>query len=139
MDCLGFVVLNYNTWKETIKCVDSIISTYEGKKKIIVVDNASTNDSYTKLCDIFNDKYYSDVKCILSDKNGGFAYGNNIGIRECRKLKIKYAIVTNNDVVFFEETIDGLYNDIKNNENAVQIAPKIMNPDMTIGLPWKSR
>lgn len=47
--------------------------------------------------------------------------------------------MTNNDVVFFEGTIDGLHNNIKHNENAVQIAPKIMNPDMTISLPWKSR
>lgn len=82
MESLGFVVLNYNTWKETVKCVDSIISTYHGAKTIIVVDNASTNNSYKKLCDIFNDKYYSDVKCMLSDKYGGFAYGNNIRIQE---------------------------------------------------------
>lgn len=140
MESLGFVVLNYNTWEETIKCVESIISTFHGKKKIMVVDNASTNNSYTKLCDTFKDNRYSDVECILSDKNGGFAYGNNIGIRKCKALNIKYAIVTNNDVVFLERTIEGLLDDIKRNENTVQIAPRILNPDMqTISMPWKSR
>ena len=34
---IGFVILHYNTMKETADCAESI------KKKIVIVDNASPN------------------------------------------------------------------------------------------------
>lgn len=38
------VVLNYNGYEDTISCVDSLLKIQYENYKIIVVDNASTND-----------------------------------------------------------------------------------------------
>ena len=40
---LGCVILNYNTWSETIKCAESLIHYYSKSELIIyIVDNASS-------------------------------------------------------------------------------------------------
>ena len=92
-----FVILHYIALDETIKCVDSIVSNVDGEKKIIVVDNYSPNDSYTKL-----KGYYlkSDVVEILqTDKNIGFANGNNFGYKYAlEKYNPDFMVVMNNDM-----------------------------------------
>lgn len=135
---LGFVVLTYCSWQETRECVESIIDTYKKPKKIIVVDNASPNNAYAEMQKAFKGDRYAEVSMVKSETNGGFASGNNIGIAECQKYGIKYAVVTNNDVAFNEGTIAKLEEDIIKHKNAVQIAPKILNVEnKTMTLPWK--
>lgn len=139
-DVIGIVILNYNTFHDAISCVDSIINTYKKDKKIIVVDNCSTNNSYEILCNHFNkSRYYEEVICVRSTHNGGFAYGNNYGIEVLRKHNIHYAILTNSDVIFKENSIEILLSGIKNHDNAVIYAPLILdvhgNP---LTLPWKN-
>ena len=50
---IGIVILNYLTYNETIKCVDSIKKTGYRDKKIVIVDNASQNDSFKFLYDTY--------------------------------------------------------------------------------------
>lgn len=138
-DIIGIVILNYNTYQDVISCVDSIINTYKKDKKIIVVDNCSTNNSYEILCAHFNkSRYYEEVICVKSEYNGGFAYGNNYGIEVLRKYNIDYAVLTNSDVIFKENSIEILFSGIKNRDNTVIYAPLILdvqgNP---LTLPWK--
>lgn len=135
----GFVVLNFLTWQLTINCVDSIIDTYKCPKKIIVVDNASPNESYEQLTEFFSKNHYSEVELIKSDLNGGFSRGNNIGIKRCIELGIKYAIITNNDIIFEEDAVIKLVADIGAFKNAVMVAPKILDSSRKVtSLPWKA-
>ena len=71
----GLVVLNYNDYKTTIKLI-KMIKDYKSIDLIVIVDNCSTDKSYKKINEYTNNK----VKLIKSDKNGGYAYGNNFGI-----------------------------------------------------------
>ena len=68
----GLVVLNYNDYKTTIKLIQ-MIKNYDSIDLIVVVDNCSTDKSYKKINEYTNNK----VKLLKSDKNGGYAYGNN--------------------------------------------------------------
>jgi GT2 family glycosyltransferase len=57
-------------------------------------------------------KKFTNEKIILiqSKKNGGYGYGNNIGIRySYETLKAKYIVIANPDVIFSEKTIVKLY------------------------------
>ena len=49
MDPVAIVILNYNSYYETEKCVDSILNNKLDVTGIIIVDNASDNESFPYL------------------------------------------------------------------------------------------
>ncbi len=99
-----FLILNYETYWETFKCVDSI---YEcvGKErignlghKIVIVDNGSTNDSVNRM----NQKYRDNEGIIVlsNEKNLGFARGNNVGFVYAKKLlSPDFIVMINSDII----------------------------------------
>lgn len=97
------IILNYNDSGTVERLVDSIIE-YEMLNRIIIVDNCSTDDSYVKLYTKYQgcDK----VSVILTDKNGGYGYGNNVGIKYAIDYYgAKYIIISNPDVKFEQDVI----------------------------------
>lgn len=48
------LVLNYNTWRDTIGCIESIINSSYKDYQIIVIDNNSTNSSEQKIINYLN-------------------------------------------------------------------------------------
>jgi hypothetical protein len=70
--------------------------------EIIVVDNASGDDSLDKLQDYFGDK----VKFIASRQNNGFAAGNNQALRVAQG---RYQLLLNSDTIVWENTIESIY------------------------------
>lgn len=94
---IAFVILHYQAITETILCVDSIKTNVSGKKKIVIVDNASPNCSgYDLQKRYIND---NDITVLLSNKNNGFAKGNNWGYQECKKYSPKFIVVLNSDTL----------------------------------------
>ncbi len=99
-DKFCIVIVNYFSWENTIGYL-KINNLIEDKRIIIViVDNDSPNDSFDELSS-FTERY-DHIKVIRSKKNGGYAYGINVGLGFVRQKYpgIKYAVVTNNDVLF---------------------------------------
>ena len=84
-----FIILNYKTYKDTLVLVDSLLEQGLGNRRIIIIDNASPNESY----EILNAKYGNNgsVDVIYSEENGGFSKGNNIGLRFAKKYNPRYA------------------------------------------------
>lgn len=74
---VSVITVNYNALNVTCEMLDSIRSNSYPNIETIVVDNASEEspEAYLK-------KHYPEVKFIRSEKNLGFAGGNNLGIRE---------------------------------------------------------
>ncbi len=128
---VGVVILNYMSWKLTIQCIADIRQSDKERYYIVIVDNDSPNQSYEKLYEAY--KGDESVICIAADRNGGYAYGNNIGIRECQNKGIKYAIIMNNDIIFRENSINELIATLKNNVNTVVSSPKIFDANGNIG------
>ena len=87
----SIIILNYNGKDCIENCIESVLHQDYDKDKfeIIVVDNNSTDGS-AKLV-----KKYQDVKLIVSEENGGYAKGNNIGIRASSG---EYIVLLNNDI-----------------------------------------
>ena len=46
---IGVVILNYKNWKDTVLCVESVLASNESPSWVIIVDNASPNDSVAQL------------------------------------------------------------------------------------------
>lgn len=101
-----FLILNYKTFNDTIKLANEILDENYDDYKILIVDNASPNNSYEYLSNAFGSNDFVDV--IYSPENGGYAKGNNYGLRHAKKYNAEYVCIINNDVHFSKDTIECL-------------------------------
>jgi GT2 family glycosyltransferase len=124
---IGIIILNYNTWDETIECVKSIIQYHDMRDKIIyIVDNNSPNGIEKKQKDFFLDK--KNINLIFNKENKGYSAGNNIGLSKAIEDGCDYFLICNSDIVFKDNTIDILRDSINVLPNDVSIVgPRIYN------------
>lgn len=107
------IVLNYNDYDITLNYLN-LISNYKSIDYIIVVDNCSTDDSYFYL----KSRETSKIHVIQTEKNRGYASGNNAGIKYAEKnFNPKNIIISNPDIVVSELSISKLINLLDENEN----------------------
>lgn len=103
---IGFVIVNYNSFQDVIKCINSIENTTKEQYKIFIIDNASTDDSFNSL----KRKYRktANIEIILAEKNGGYSSGNNIGINRALSEGITEIIISNSDIIFYQGAVENL-------------------------------
>lgn len=89
------ILLNYNNWKDTVECIESLQVIRNLKFHIIVVDNKSTDNSIVE----FNKRLPASIKLIEAQENKGFSAGNNIGIRYAIQNNADYILLLNNDTL----------------------------------------
>lgn len=100
---LSIVILNYQTFELTKNTINSIFEyEYPFSYEVILVDNASADDSLSRLKDYFKDK----VIFIESRENNGFAAGNNQALKIA---KGKYQLLLNSDTIVWENTLQSIY------------------------------
>lgn len=122
-------ILQYGAVQDTIECIESIIEKTLGCTfHIIVVDNCSPDDSVSVLEEKYTDS--ENITIIKSQKNLGFACGNNLGINFARKeFNFKYLIALNNDIKMLNLGLyDTLENEYQNSSFAV-LGPMIYTAD----------
>lgn len=104
---LSCVILNYNDAKTTEKLVKQIVD-YKIWHQIIVVDNASADDSLERLR-ILEKRYGAKLKVLSADRNGGYGYGNNLGVRyAAAQGGATHVLIANPDVVFSEQSLKAM-------------------------------
>ena len=129
MNTVGAVVLNYKNYKETIQCVHSIATQERVDMQVVIIDNGSDNDSYTKLVEEFLE--FKNIYVIKNEKNLGYARGNNVGIDFLRKKNIDFILVCNSDIVFSSNSVIAEMKENDNDELGLMI-PIIKNLDGSI-------
>jgi len=87
---VSIIILNYNGKNFLENCIESIKSQTNGNYEIVVVDNASPDNSGRKIA-----LKYSEHKFILNEKNVGVPEGLNIGIKNSSG---EFIILMNNDI-----------------------------------------
>ena len=113
---LSIITINFNGYKDTCELIDSI--TFTDDMEVIVIDNASKEDEAAHIS-----QRYSQVKTIRSDKNLGFAGGNNLGIKAA---KGKYLFFINNDTIFKDFNIQPLIERLESSLAIIgMVCPKI--------------
>ena len=106
---LSVVIVNYETFELTRNTVDSILDySYPFDVEVIVVDNASSDDSLSRLQEYFGNK----VKFIASKLNSGFAAGNNQALKT---IDSRYVLLLNSDTVVWENTLNDIYGYMESN------------------------
>src|SRR6478672_9132551 len=87
---VSIVILNWNGRHFLEKFLPSVLASTYQHKRIIVADNASTDDSIQ-----FLQRHYPQVEIIINNSNEGFAKGYNSALR---KIETDYYVLLNSDV-----------------------------------------
>jgi len=141
---VSIVVLNWNGWKDTIECLESLYRMDYPRYEITILDNGSSDGSVSKIAEYCSGQFVSEsphfefqisnrpirvlridldqirsgrafgtadefsrlpgnrkLKIIVSDRNLGFAEGNNVVLRHVLEEidKPRYVLLLNNDTV----------------------------------------
>lgn len=124
-ESIGIVILNYNTYDETLKCVDSIRINTTYPFHIYIVDNASRDQSGERLQERY--KKDRDVSIIINTNNTGYSAGNNIGIRRAVDEGRKYIAIINSDVELLNNALDILIETLEDDNEIMMIGPSVMD------------
>lgn len=121
---LAVVLVNYNGKEYNETCIESILRNgYGGELRIIVVDNASTDDSVRLLRERYEEA--GTVELLLLDDNYGFSYANNAGIRRAADWGAEHVVLLNNDTEIAPGMLSELAACAKRHPVSV-IVPKIL-------------
>lgn len=98
---VSIIIVNYNTFKITQQCLDSIFKhTFDVKFEVIVVDNGSVDGSAEKLAKD------SRIVFIESGTNLGFGKANNLGYKQASG---KYIFLLNSDTILLNNAVKAFY------------------------------
>src|SRR5262245_40978504 len=78
------VIVNYKTASMTLEALSALARELHAipGARAIVVDNDSKDGSYEAIAQAVQERGWSKlVEVVRSDRNGGYSYGNNFGIR----------------------------------------------------------
>ena len=112
---LSFITINFNGLTDTCALIETI--PFNDDLEVIVVDNASQNQEAEIIANRF-----PQVKVIKSEKNLGFAGGNNLGIKAAQG---KYLFIINNDTIFIEFNVQALIDRLESSPDIAIVCPKI--------------
>lgn len=136
----AIVLLNWNGWRDTIECLQSLTKLVHPSYAVVVVDNASSDGSMKQIVnwlgnqtgtsseklligrppiaeDQIGDLSYPlahrSVSLIQAKENGGFAAGNNLGLRLALSAQCEYMWLLNNDTIVHPHALTALERRIK--------------------------
>jgi GT2 family glycosyltransferase len=100
---VAIVLVNFHGTVDTLKCLDSIGALETSSPLTIVVDNGSTPDPSSQIT-----QAHPWVKIIRREENGGWAGGNNAGIRHALEHGAEWIVLLNNDTIVAPDVLDRL-------------------------------
>lgn len=91
---VSIIILNWNGWKDTLECLQSVQKINYPNFHVLVVDNGSRDESVAQIRQAF-----PDVALLETGKNLGYAGGNNAGIAQVLNEQASFILLLNNDTV----------------------------------------
>ena len=126
------IIINFKTSHLIPDLISSIIE-IENEFSILIVDNASTPETYNELKSLNDDRVY----ILPSEQNLGFTGGVNYALNYTMNNLhgFEYFFLINPDAFSSPNLISDLMKILKLNKDAACISPQILNSD---GIPWYS-
>ena len=142
------VILNWNGWKDTLECLDSLYKTLGTDFLPVVADNGSGDDSILKIKEwlaanninslyvnegeLLNEQSVSPKSCIVYslNENYGFAKGNNKALEFAACFNPTYFLLLNNDTLVTPDFLIRLESFMLSNDEYKALTPLIrLYPD----------
>lgn len=140
------VVVNWNGWRDTIDCLESILQSDVAPEQTIVCDNGSTDGSlghvrawlsergisfaaYSTATQLFHPGDPSvPIALVEIGTNLGYAGANNIGIAYALDVcDARYVWILNNDVVVERGALRAMLDLAQSDERIGLVGPKLLN------------
>jgi GT2 family glycosyltransferase len=121
---LSIIVLSWNVADLLVACLRSLpgaVGTWWDYTEVLVVDNASTDDSVQIVR-----REFPEARLIALSTNMGFSAGNNAGIRASRG---RYILLLNPDTVAHPGSIAALADYMEAHPDVGIAGPRLLNPD----------
>jgi len=149
---VAIIILNWNGWKNTVECLESLYQNDYSSFTVILVDNGSKDDSVKKIQEYtlgkltfdstffeYNHeskpikvikraediKYIQELLLIENPMNYGFSAGTNIGLQIAKKQQADYALLLNNDIVVDKHFLSALIFEAEKNPQIGIAGPTI--------------
>ena len=117
---VAIIIINWNSYSLTRDCLESLQKIVYQNFQIVLVDNASSDDSAKKLKDEF-----PEINLIINSDNLGFTGGNNVGLEFALKNGYNYLLLLNNDTIVEPNFLSILVEKIEEDDNIAAVQPKI--------------
>lgn len=120
---LSVIIVTFNSASFILPCIRSV---YEGgypkgNVEVIVIDNASSDATVTKVS-----KNFPEISCIKNKSNMGFAAANNMGVK---KSVGEYVLILNPDTIVGKETLTTMVSFMQENKTAGVATCKVILPN----------
>jgi len=119
---VSIIVLTYNSEKYIKNCLQSIFKQTYKNIELIVIDSNSEDKSVDLIRETLRE-YKGAQKVILSDKNLGYAKGNNLGIKQS---KGDYVVILNPDIVLDKDFIQKIIDTFEKDKKIGSVQAKIL-------------
>ncbi|NWJ44689.1 MAG: glycosyltransferase family 2 protein [Chloroflexi bacterium] len=148
---LDIIIVNYKTPVLLRDCLNSIFASHcNFDYRVYVVDNGSQDDSAEMVRREFENKY-PNLHLIASQENGGFAFGNNLALRQVCPLfagatldsynpgsgccpQAHYVLLLNPDTVLPPDALQIMYDFMQSNPLAGAVGPKLVRANGKLDL-----
>lgn len=115
------IVLNFNARELTCQCLESLLESTYPNLKVLLVDNASTDNTVQAVRTDF-----PRVEVIQNPKNYFFAQGNNIGMKFALNQGAEYIFILNNDTRVDPECISALASFLQDQPECAACQPLLL-------------
>lgn len=119
---VSVIIVSYNTCALTRKALWALFASRQLPAQVIVVDNASTDDTVKMVHDEF-----PQVELMVNTENAGFAKANNQAIRE--KANQPYIWLLNSDTETGAQTLEQLVDFMEAHPRVGALGPQLVYPD----------
>ncbi|MFG0307518.1 MAG: glycosyltransferase family 2 protein [Phycisphaerales bacterium JB040] len=129
---LAVVIVNYKTGHMVADCLRSIADTTQehARPAVYVVDNASPDDSADVIERAIASDFAPFATLVRADRNGGFSYGNNTGIRRALSddPELGAILLLNPDTIVLPGALGVLSTFLEHNPEAGLVGARLLNP-----------
>jgi GT2 family glycosyltransferase len=127
---VSIIVVNYNAYDLTLQCLESLSKLDYDNFSLVLVDNASANEEGVQLKKWCKENISFAYQLILSDKNLGFAGGNNLALEYLQEQSVldPWVWLLNNDTIVSPDSLTQMVTHAQSSETHI-IGSRLVRPD----------
>ncbi len=114
------LVLNWNSYNDTLECINSLQEIKYPNFRIVIIDNGSVTNDINNIR-----KILSNIELLKSKENLGFSGGNNLGIKYAMNEGADFVLLLNNDTIVEPDFLNYLIADVVTDKKIGMAVPKI--------------
>lgn len=118
------IILNWNNYTDTRKCIESLQKSDYPLARIVVIDNGSHDNSVERLMNDYSQD--ANIHIICNERNYGFARGVNVGIRYALKHAAEFVLLVNDDAIVDRTCVKQLMVIMETKNNIGIVGPRVL-------------